>query len=227
MLSAQYELNSDHMYFSNDFSSAADFNKIDMPVIADGSAVSQYEKFDKFKIADAVYLRFRIGHLEWHSTTDISWDKTPSLSLDISTTEGNILQEARSSRLKAVQRFGSTIRAGLSEWDISLKAEGSREKVATSLTRIGSQSDNDMLGHTFLFSATPSYQLTTRDKRMNVNARVDFKAVAISGDNRVGRGRVCVSAISMPTHRCSSNTQPHHHRNGHSHHLSTTPTATY
>lgn len=188
MLSAQYELNSDHMYFSNDFSSAADFNKIDMPVIADGSAVSQYEKFDKFKIADAVYLRFRIGHLEWHSTTDISWDKTPSLSLDISTTEGNILQEARSSRLKAVQRFGSTIRAGLSEWDISLKAEGSREKVATSLTRIGSQSDNDMLGHTFLFSATPSYQLTTRDKRMNVNARVDFKAVAISGDNRVGKG---------------------------------------
>ena len=85
--------------------------KIDMPVIADGSAISQYEKFDKFKIADAVYLRFRIGHLEWHSTTDISWDKTPSLSLDISTTEGNILQEARSSRLKAVQRFGSTIRA--------------------------------------------------------------------------------------------------------------------
>jgi len=185
-LSAQYTLNSDRRYVCNDFTAIGDFHEIDMPVVADGTPIAQDEKYDNFKIADAVYFRFRTGRLEWRSITDASFERTPSLTLKIGGAEGETMQDAKSSTLQAAQRLGTLLYAGPSQWGLEFALDYRHDAVSTHLARSEKPSDNDMSGHVMQCAASPSYQFTTIDKRLQLDVAVDLKSVMIKGENCAG-----------------------------------------
>lgn len=187
-LNVSYALNADTRYVSNDFVAMADFHKIDMPVLDGGEAVGQAQKYDNFKIADEMYARFRVGRHEWTSTTSLSFERTPSLSLMIDNGDASMAQEARSTTFKAAQSLGTSILVGRSKWGIAFGCDYRRDLVSTSLSRAGNQADNDVRGHFMQLAARPSYQLNGAGKRVQLDISVLVRGVMIKGRNNEWKG---------------------------------------
>lgn len=188
-LGVKYVCDSDSRYISNDFAAMGDFHEIDLPIMADGEPISQHQKFDNFRLSDELYLRFRSGRQEWNANTNVSYDRTPSLKLDIIDAEHQMVQRANSSALMAAQQLGTALYAGRSRWGLDLKVDYRRDAVSTLLAQeMNKRSENDMDGHTLQCAASPSYQYTTAAKRMELEISAPLRYVMVRGENRSAPG---------------------------------------
>ena len=185
-----YTLNSAQRYIHNSFYFTGKFMEHGLPSVENGVDIAQKQKIDRFKLGDSFTCRFKTGSLEWSSLTGLEWSKVPTLKLESKSLQDafNAVQDVTSQIFNVNQTFSTSYTSGRHRLSLPIRLSFLHNSVETNLQRYNQvASINSLKGVNGEVRVSPRYDFTTADKRLDLNATLNFRGVFLNGDNAYDR----------------------------------------
>ena len=138
--SVEYRINSDNLYFTNDFSGSASFSSDQLPVTTNSEKIRQHQEMSNFNIRDILYWGWKRGKVRWNYTSAIEYLGAPKGVIEISDNTLNsshLMQTGRSYSFLANESLSGEVEIKRSRIFLPLSIAYSNEKVRSGLLFAG------------------------------------------------------------------------------------------
>lgn len=174
-ITAEYRINSDDLYLSNNLSCSASFRRMSLPVVRGSRTVSQNEKADNYDLRDVFDYGWRRGRMRWNFHSAIDFSCSPCGVMDanrVTQSGGLVSQSATGWRFRAEESVSGTIERRRSRIMLPIAMSFSTDRIHTSLSATGVGTDmpdgafNRIGGHSLKATFSPGYRYTSRYDRL-------------------------------------------------------------
>ncbi|MCI8999239.1 MAG: hypothetical protein HFJ95_09660 [Muribaculaceae bacterium] len=190
-LSINYTKNADRKYVYNDFNATAGFQEDNFLTRSDDRDLRQQSNVKSVSLDNCFSWRFKKGDNIWNMSADVGFNRAPEADLRITdkmSDKPTVLQALDSHSFNVKFSAGSSYKFSRFMLSVPLEAQYRNDHLKSVLS--GTYDINNVIGNTFQFSFSPSFQYSSPARRLELEGGLALRMILLNARNYAANHRI-------------------------------------